>query len=73
MKTAMLSLQALLCSPEPNDPQDAVVATMYKEKHEEFVSHAKFWTDSYAKPEGSTAEVRLIIILLARKIRLLCF
>ncbi|KAK9120169.1 hypothetical protein Scep_018262 [Stephania cephalantha] len=26
VKTAMLSLQALLSTPEPNDPQDAVVA-----------------------------------------------
>ena len=26
LKTAMLSLQALLSSPEPNDPQDAIVA-----------------------------------------------
>lgn len=41
MKTAMLSLQALMCSPEPNDPQDAVVATMYKERQEEFVRTAK--------------------------------
>ena len=30
-----------MCSPEPNDPQDAVVATMYKERQEEFVSTAK--------------------------------
>jgi len=30
IKTAMLSLQALLCSPEPSDPQDAEVAEMYK-------------------------------------------
>jgi ubiquitin-conjugating enzyme (huntingtin interacting protein 2) len=42
MKTAMLSLQALMCSPEPNDPQDAVVATMYKERQEEFVSTARY-------------------------------
>ncbi len=42
MKTAMLSLQALMCSPEPNDPQDAVVATMYKERQAEFVSTAKY-------------------------------
>ena len=25
LKTALLSLQALLCAPEPNDPQDAEV------------------------------------------------
>jgi len=42
MKTAMLSLQALMCSPEPNDPQDAVVATMYKERQAEYVSTAKY-------------------------------
>mmetsp|Transcript_21446 Transcript_21446/g.35896 ORF Transcript_21446/g.35896 Transcript_21446/m.35896 type:complete len:137 (+) Transcript_21446:413-823(+) len=50
MKTAMLSLQALMCSPEPDDPQDAVVATMYKEKQDEFISTAKYWTSTYAKP-----------------------
>lgn len=27
IRTALLSLQALLCNPEPDDPQDAVVAT----------------------------------------------
>ena len=31
IRTALLSLQALLCVPEPNDPQDAVVAGEYKE------------------------------------------
>lgn len=30
IRTALLSLQALLCVPEPNDPQDAVVAGEYK-------------------------------------------
>jgi ubiquitin-conjugating enzyme (huntingtin interacting protein 2) len=48
MKTALLSLQALLCSPEPNDPQDAVVATMYKERYSEFVRTASEWTERYA-------------------------
>lgn len=31
LRTVMLSLQALLTSPEPDDPQDAVVARQYKE------------------------------------------
>eukprot|EP00597_Dinobryon_sp_UTEXLB2267_P006858 CAMPEP_0170082356 /NCGR_PEP_ID=MMETSP0019_2-20121128/17975_1 /TAXON_ID=98059 /ORGANISM="Dinobryon sp., Strain UTEXLB2267" /LENGTH=166 /DNA_ID=CAMNT_0010297207 /DNA_START=35 /DNA_END=535 /DNA_ORIENTATION=- len=57
MKTAMLSVQALLCSPEPNDPQDAVVATMYKERHAEFLTTAKYWTESYAKPAGTSSEL----------------
>ena len=54
MKTALLSLQALMCSPEPNDPQDAVVATMYKERPVEFISTAKLWTETHAKPSGGT-------------------
>ena len=29
LKTALLSLQALLSSPQPDDPQDAVVAKQY--------------------------------------------
>lgn len=49
IKTALLSLQALLCSPEPDDPQDAQVARMYKKNIEEFNDTAKFWTDTYAK------------------------
>lgn len=30
IRTALISLQALLCAPEPDDPQDAEVARMYK-------------------------------------------
>ena len=48
IKTAMLSLQALLSTPEPNDPQDAVVAKQYLDSYEEFVKHAKEWTAKYA-------------------------
>mmetsp|Transcript_1534 Transcript_1534/g.2490 ORF Transcript_1534/g.2490 Transcript_1534/m.2490 type:complete len:200 (-) Transcript_1534:1371-1970(-) len=49
IKTALLSLQALLCSPEPGDPQDAEVAKMYKEDISSFDRTAKFWTEMYAK------------------------
>merc|ERR1719251_135472 len=49
IKTALLSLQALLCSPEPDDPQDAEVAKMYKTNIEKFNKTAKFCTDTYAK------------------------
>merc|ERR1712071_149808 len=49
IKTALLSLQALLCSPEPDDPQDAEVAKMYKNDIATFNQTAKFWTDTYAK------------------------
>jgi ubiquitin-conjugating enzyme (huntingtin interacting protein 2) len=49
IKTALLSLQALLCSPEPADPQDAEVARMYTADREQFDQTAKFWTETYAK------------------------
>lgn len=49
IKTALLSLQALLCSPEPGDPQDAEVAKMYLNDRDNFNQTAKFWTETYAK------------------------
>ena len=48
IKTAMLSLQALLSSPEPNDPQDAVVARQYIDEQHKFVEQARAWTAQYA-------------------------
>ena len=50
IRTALLSLQALLCAPEPNDPQDAVVATEYKGDRKKFDEHAKDWVGKYANP-----------------------
>ncbi|KAK9728809.1 Ubiquitin-conjugating enzyme E2 1 [Basidiobolus ranarum] len=52
IKTAILSIQALLCSPEPNDPQDALVAQQLLNNPEEFTQTAKFWTEVYASPES---------------------
>jgi ubiquitin-conjugating enzyme (huntingtin interacting protein 2) len=51
----LLSLQALLSAPEPNDPQDAEVAKMYKSDYKKWVATAAFWTESYAveRPAGS--------------------
>ncbi|XP_052860702.1 ubiquitin-conjugating enzyme E2-22 kDa [Anopheles bellator] len=48
LRTVLLSLQALLAAAEPDDPQDAVVATQYKESHEMFILTAKHWTNVYA-------------------------
>mmetsp|Transcript_15040 Transcript_15040/g.24905 ORF Transcript_15040/g.24905 Transcript_15040/m.24905 type:complete len:198 (-) Transcript_15040:55-648(-) len=52
IKTALLSVQSLLCSPEPSDPQDAQVANMYMNDPETFAHTAKFWTDCYASAKG---------------------
>ena len=48
MKSALLSLQSLLSTPEPNDPQDAEVAKMLKERPKEFDRVAAEWAHKYA-------------------------
>jgi ubiquitin-conjugating enzyme (huntingtin interacting protein 2) len=48
VRTALISLQALMSAPEPDDPQDAVVAKQYKESYQDYCTTAKFWTESYA-------------------------
>lgn len=50
IRTVLLSLQALLASPEPDDPQDAVVARQFKESQEMFRQTAQHWTQVYASP-----------------------
>jgi len=62
IKTALISLQALLCNPEPADPQDAEVAKMYTGNQEEFKRTAKFWTDMYAqeKAGGDENEAKIL-------------
>ncbi|UZJ52824.1 hypothetical protein CBS101457_002144 [Exobasidium rhododendri] len=49
LRSTLVSLRSLLCSPEPNDPQDAEVAAHYKADLAGFESTAKFWTECYAK------------------------
>lgn len=48
LRTVLLSLQALLAAAEPDDPQDAVVATQYKDNHPMFELTARHWTSAYA-------------------------
>lgn len=48
VRTALISLQALMSAPEPDDPQDAVVAKQYKEDPEAFAKQARYWTEIYA-------------------------
>ncbi|KAH3900771.1 E2 ubiquitin-conjugating protein UBC1 SCDLUD_003776 [Saccharomycodes ludwigii] len=48
LKSALISLQALLQSPEPNDPQDAEVARHYLSDKESFNKTAALWTRTYA-------------------------
>lgn len=55
IKTALLSLQALMCAPEPSDPQDAEVANMYNRDYDLWFSTAKFWTECYARTKDEMA------------------
>lgn len=50
LRTAMLSLQALLSTPNPDDPQDAQVAGQYKKNKADFERTAAYWTATYAMP-----------------------
>ena len=51
IRTALISLQALMCEPVPNDPQDAVVAKQYMTDINLFNQTAKHWVEEYANPE----------------------
>jgi len=48
IKSALLSLQSLLSTPEPKDPQDAEVANMLLRKPKEFERVAREWAVAYA-------------------------
>jgi ubiquitin-protein ligase len=48
IRTVLLSLQALLATPEPDDPQDAVVANQYKKDRKLFEKTARHWANVYA-------------------------
>ncbi|CAE7725768.1 UBC27 [Symbiodinium pilosum] len=56
--------QALLSSPEPDDPQDAEaalgrVAEMYKHNRELFVQTAKYWTETFACEQKSSNDEKV--------------
>ena len=51
IRTVLLSIQAMLAQPQPNDPQDAVVAKQFRENVDIFKTTARFWTQFYAIKE----------------------
>jgi len=59
IRTALLSIQALLSSPEPDDPQDAEVAEMFKNDRELFTKTAKYWTETFASGTKSSNEQKI--------------
>jgi ubiquitin-conjugating enzyme (huntingtin interacting protein 2) len=48
IKSALLSLQSLLSTPEPKDPQDAEVASMLMKNPEQFQKVAREWAIKHA-------------------------
>ncbi|XP_068656652.1 ubiquitin-conjugating enzyme E2 27-like [Aristolochia californica] len=60
LKTALVCLQALLSSPEPDDPQDAVVARQYLSDYPTFYSTACYWTESFAKRSSVGNEEKVL-------------
>jgi len=56
LRTVLLSIQSLLCSPEPNDPQDAVVARQCIENPALFRQTAQVWAQIYAGAAGALDE-----------------
>jgi ubiquitin-conjugating enzyme (huntingtin interacting protein 2) len=55
IKSALISLQSLLNSPEPKDPQDAEVATMLLNHPEQFKAKAREWAIRFAgAPKNTT-------------------
>ncbi|KAI3409938.1 hypothetical protein GPALN_006308 [Globodera pallida] len=52
LRTVLLSVQLLLLSPEPSDPQDAIVAKQCMSDPALFKSTAKYWSQHYASAPG---------------------
>jgi len=55
IKSALLSLQSLLSTPEPKDPQDAEVAGMLVNHPEQFERVAREWAVKYAGAPKTTS------------------
>lgn len=51
IRTVLLSIQALLSAPNPDDPLSENIAKHWKTNEEEAVETAKEWTRSYANGE----------------------
>ena len=62
IRTALLSVQALLTAAEPKSPQDAVVAAQYENEFPAFQKKAREWTKLYAN-ELSLQEEKIQKIL----------
>lgn len=51
IRTILLSIQALLGAPNPDDPLAADVAKSWKENEKAAIETAREWTQKYASPQ----------------------
>jgi len=61
LKSALISLQSLLSTPEPADPQDAEVAAHCLRDRKGFDETARYWTEVYASKEQPVEESSWVI------------
>ncbi|KAI5370761.1 Putative ubiquitin-conjugating enzyme E2, ubiquitin-conjugating enzyme/RWD [Septoria linicola] len=52
IRTILLSIQALLGAPNPEDPLNEAVAKQWKENQPEAIKTAREWTQLYAQPKA---------------------
>ena len=58
MHTVLMQLQALLDAPVPDDPQDVVVAQMYRNDLQAFKKKAAVWTLNFARGMSMGREIQ---------------
>lgn len=46
--SCLVTIRALMATPEPNDPQDAIVAKQFLTDHDGFEDTARYWSQEYA-------------------------
>lgn len=73
LRTVLLSIQSLLCDPQPNDPQDAVVANQYLSNIELFKKTALYWAQHFAKGEKSLLIYSIHFLEITNTLFTLCF
>lgn len=61
LRTVLLSIQSLLASPEPDDPQDAVVANQLKSCPQAFKRTAQHWAAIYANGPYNDPECNALV------------
>ncbi|KII65110.1 Ubiquitin-conjugating enzyme E2 N [Thelohanellus kitauei] len=54
INTVLLSLQALISSPNPDDPLDNEIANHWNENEAQAIETAKQWTRDFAKPASTS-------------------